>query len=47
MEQIYMRSRNHERLKVIELLDRELLRISLLPPEPPRKAGRRSQDDEN
>ena len=55
MEQIYMHSRNHLRLKIKEMLKPEILRLcrerrerSLLPTEePPRKAGKWSQDDEN
>ena len=56
MEQIYMQSRNHLRLKISNLLNRpEIMKLyrekqekSLLPTEePPRKAGKRSQDDEN
>jgi hypothetical protein len=54
MEQIHIQNKNHLRLKIKEMLKPEILRLcrerrerSLLPTELPRKAGRRSQDDEN
>ena len=56
MEQMYMLSRSHDRRKFTKFLNRpEIMKLyrekqekSLLPTEePPRKAGKRSQDDEN
>ena len=52
MKQIYMQGRNLARRQLIDLLEklfREKQERSLLLPteEPPRKAGKRSQDDEN
>ena len=56
MEQKYMQDRNHLRKKICNFLNRpEILKLyrekqekSLLPTEePPRKAGKWSQDDEN